>query len=104
MTDPRPAYCDGCAMSNDLLDDATAAPADDDDDAGQFTYFAFSPDTMETTYHLEFRYAEKIEDLQSWFEGEYAYWNVGAIAADYTDETMRDVITLFATENLSSEE
>lgn len=76
----------------------------DDADAGQFTYFAFSPDTMETTYHLEFRYAEKIEDLQSWFEGEYAYWNVGAIAADYTDETMRDVITLFATENLSSEE
>lgn len=76
----------------------------EDADAGQFTYFAFSPDTMETTYHLEFRYAEDISDLQSWFEGNYAYWNVGAIAADYTDETMHDVITLFATENLSGEE
>ena len=30
----------------------------EDEDAGEFTYFAFSPDTMETTYHLEFRYAE----------------------------------------------
>lgn len=73
----------------------------EDEDAGQFTYFAFSPDTMETTYHLEFRYAEDIADLQSWFEGRYAYWNVGAIAADYTEQTMQDVIYLFATENLS---
>lgn len=76
----------------------------DDADAGQFTYFAFSPDTMETTYHLEFRYAEDIADLQSWYEGSYAYWNVGAIAADYSEETMLDVIALFATENLAGEE
>lgn len=76
----------------------------DDPDAGQFTYFAFAPDTMETTYHLEFRYSENIDDLQSWFEGAYAYWNVGAFAADYTDEVMYDVINLFATENLAGEE
>lgn len=76
----------------------------DDPDAGQFTYFAFAPDTMETSYHLEFRYSENIEDLQSWVEGAYAYWNVGAIAADYTDETMYDVINLFATENLAHED
>ncbi len=38
----------------------------DDEDAGQFTYFAFSPDTMETTYHLEFRYAEDVCELLSW--------------------------------------
>ena len=44
----------------------------DDADSGEFTYFAFSPDTMETTYHLEFRYAEDLSDLQSWFEGNYA--------------------------------
>ena len=49
----------------------------------EFTYFAFSPDTMETTYHLEFRYAEDLNDLQSWFEGNYAYWNAAAIAEDY---------------------
>ena len=76
----------------------------DDADAGQFTYFAFSPDTMETTYHLEFRYAEDVEDLMSWFEGSYAYWNAAAIAADYTDEIMANVISLFVTENLSDEE
>ena len=70
-------------------------------EAGQFTYFAFAPDAMETTYHLEFRYAEDADDLQSWYEGNYAYWNAAAIAEDYSDETMKNVIELFATENLS---
>ena len=45
----------------------------EDEDAGQFTYFAFAPDTPESTYHIEFRYAESVDDLQSWFEGSYAY-------------------------------
>ena len=72
-----------------------------DEDSGEFTYFAFSPDTMETTYHLEFRYAEDLDDLQSWYEGNYAYWNAAAIATDYSEETMENVIALFATENLS---
>ena len=76
----------------------------EDADSGEFTYFAFSPDTMETTYHLEFRYAEELEDLQSWFEGNYAYWNAAAIAEDYDQETMQNVIELFATENLSDSE
>ena len=75
-----------------------------DADAGQFTYFAFSPDTMEDTWHLEFRYAEDLNDLQSWFEGNYAYWNVGAIAEDATEEQVLAAINLFATENLSEEE
>lgn len=75
-----------------------------DADAGQFTYFAFLPDTMDTTYHLEFRYSENQDDLQSWFEGNYAYWNAAAIAADYSEQTMHDVIHLFAEENLTSEE
>lgn len=76
----------------------------DDADAGQFTYFAFSPDTMADTFHLEFRYAENLDDLQSWFEGAYAYWNVGAIAEDYTQEQMLAAINLFGTENLSEDE
>lgn len=76
----------------------------EDENSGQFTYFAFSPDTMETTYHLEFRYAEDISDLQSWFEGNYAYWNAAAIAEDYDQATMENVIELFATENLSETE
>lgn len=75
----------------------------EDEDSGQFTYFSFAPDTMDETFHLEFRYAEDLSDLASWYEGAYAYWNVGAIAADYDEETMHDVIWLFATENLSEE-
>ena len=74
-----------------------------DAESGQFTYFAFSPDTMADTYHLEFRYAEDTADLMSWFEGAYAYWNVGAIAEDYTEEEITAAITLFVTENLSGE-
>ena len=69
-----------------------------------FAYFAFAPDTMETTYHLEFRYAEDLDDLQSWYEGNYAYWNAAAIAEDYDQATMENVIELFVTENLSEAE
>ena len=76
----------------------------EDKDSGEFTYFAFSPDTMESTYHLEFRYAEDLSDLQSWFEGKYAYWNAAAIAENYDQETVKKVINLFATENLSDSE
>ena len=76
----------------------------EDEDSGEFTYFAFSPDTMETTYHLEFRYAEDLSDLQSWFEGNYAYWNAAAIAENYDQATMENVIELFVTENLSNAE
>ena len=74
-----------------------------DAESGRFTYFAFSPDTMADTYHLEFRYAEDTADLMNWFEGAYAYWNVGAIAEDYTEEEITAAITLFVTENLSGE-
>ena len=76
----------------------------EDADSGEFTYFAFSRDTMETTYHLEFRYAEDVNDLQSWFEGNYAYWNAAAIAENCNAETVVKTINLFATENLSGEE
>lgn len=75
----------------------------EDEDSGQFTYFSFAPDTMEETYHLEFRYSEDVSDLGSWFEGAYAYWNAAAIAADYDDAAMESAIHLFATENLSEE-
>ena len=75
-----------------------------DEGSGQFSYFAFSPDSMDTTYHLEFRYAQEKSDLQSWFEGNFAYWNAAAIAADYDQTTMENVINLFAQENLAGQE
>ena len=76
----------------------------EDADAGMFQYFAFSPDTPESTYHLEFRYAEDLADLQSWFEGAYAYWNAAAISAEYDSAMMESCIELFATENLTEGE
>ena len=59
---------------------------------------------MESTYHLEFRYAEDLNDLQSWFEGSYAYWNAAAIAENYDQATLKNAIELFAAENLSAAE
>ncbi|MCM1227073.1 MAG: hypothetical protein NC320_06555 [Clostridium sp.] len=74
-----------------------------DSDAGQFTCFAFCPDKPDATYHLEFRYAENLDDLQSWVEGKYAYWNAAAIFSDYDDTMMEKCIELFAVENLQQE-
>lgn len=44
----------------------------EDENAGQFTYFAFGGDTMAETFHLEFRYAEDLADLIS---AEHAHFN-----------------------------
>ena len=92
-------------MNGDTITGLDAQRQESEDaDSGEFTYFAFAPDTMETTYHLEFRYAEDLDDLQSWYEGNYAYWNAAAIAEDYDQATMENVIELFVTENLSEAE
>ena len=48
--------------------------------------------------------AQNIAFMQSWFEGNYAYWNAAAIAVDYDQETMKNVIELFVTENLTEAE
>ena len=76
------------------------------DDAAEdaFRYFAFSDDTPEETYHLEFRYGGSKENLTDYTEGKYAYWLASAIPADYDDRLMRDCITLFVTENLGEAE
>ncbi len=72
----------------------------DDKDAGEFTYFCFAPDTPGTTYHLEFRYGEKTEDLESAMTGKYAFWLAAGITKD-PDATLIDhVIQLFVVENL----
>ena len=72
----------------------------DDGAEDAFRYFAFSDDTPEETYHLEFRYGGSRENLTDYTEGEYAYWLASAIPADYDDRLMRDCVTLFVTENL----
>lgn len=74
------------------------------DDAGDFTYFFFRDDTMETTYHIEFRYGSDLAALQQYMKGRYAYWLAAGIDANADAETIDNVIALFCTENLSVEE
>ena len=73
-------------------------------DAGMFRYLLMFPDTPDTTFHLEFRYAETEADVCSLVEGPYAYWVGGAIAADALEEededTLQKVISLFVVENV----
>lgn len=73
------------------------------DDAGEFTYFFLRDDTMEETYHIEFRYGSDLEELQGYFIGSYAYWLSAGIDKDASEETIHSVIDLFITENLSAE-
>ncbi|MDE7242637.1 MAG: hypothetical protein K2O18_01490 [Oscillospiraceae bacterium] len=73
------------------------------DDAGEFTYFFLRDDTMEETYHIEFRYGSDLDELQGYFTGNYAYWLSAGIDKDADEETIHNVIDLFITENLSGE-
>ncbi|MBQ9066207.1 MAG: hypothetical protein IJ133_01580 [Clostridia bacterium] len=71
------------------------------DDAGEFTYFFLRDDTMETTYHIEFRYGSDLKELQGYFVGNYAYWLAAGIDKDADLTTIHNVIDLFVSENLA---
>lgn len=73
----------------------------DDPDSGEFTYFFIAPDTMETTWHIEFRYGSDKDALMSYDSGKYAYWLASGISVDYTQSDAENAIKLFCTENLS---
>lgn len=73
----------------------------DDDNSGEFTYFFIAPDTMETTWHIEFRCGSDLEALKSYDSGKYAYWLASGISADYSKSDAENAIKLFCTENLS---
>ncbi len=73
----------------------------DDADSGEFTYFCMAPDTMETTWHIEFRYGSDLDALKQYDAGDYAYWLASGISVDYTEDDVKDCIELFCTENLS---
>lgn len=75
----------------------------DDDNSGEFTYFFIAPDTMETTWHIEFRYGSDLEALKSYDTGKYAYWLASGISTDYTQSDAENAINLFCTENLSED-
>lgn len=73
----------------------------DDKDSGEFTYFCIAPDTMKTTWHIEFRYGSDLDALKKYDEGNYAYWLAAGISVDYTQEDIENCIQLFCKENLS---
>ena len=74
-----------------------------DENAGEFTYFAFAPDSPKTTYHTEFRYGSNLEDIKSYFTGPYAYWLAAGINENPSDSMIENVIRLFVIENLKGE-
>ena len=76
----------------------------DDADAGVFTYFAFADDTLNETYHIEFRYGEHLEDLANYSEGEYAYWLAAGINDGYKENQIKACIKLFVDENAGEEQ
>ena len=43
----------------------------DDADSGEFTYFCIAPDTMDTTWHIEFRYGSDLDALGQYDAGDY---------------------------------
>lgn len=73
----------------------------DDADSGEFTYFCMAPDTMATTWHIEFCYGSDLDALKQYDAGEYAYWLASGIPVDCSEEDINNYINLFCTENLS---
>lgn len=72
----------------------------DDADDGQFSYFAFTDDTPENEYHIEFRYSDNEDDLGQYIEGSCAYFMASGIPADYDEEMIHNCIKLFVDENV----
>ena len=70
------------------------------DEAGEFNYFLLREDTMEETYHIEFRYGRDLEELQGYLVGPYAYWLAAGIDESADEDTVRRVIALFCLENM----
>ncbi len=70
------------------------------DEAGEFNYFMMREDTMDTTWHLEFRYGRDLEELQGYLVGPYAYWLAAGIDETADADTINNVIALFCLENM----
>ncbi len=76
----------------------------EEEDAGMFTYFAFSDDTLADTQHIEFRYGASLDDLANYSEGEYAYWLPSGTQEGYKESLLQTCIQLFVDENVGGEE
>ena len=92
---------DGETMLYQGMEISMAFPVDvykSTDEAGEFSYFLLREDTMEETYHIEFRYGRELEDLQDYLLGPYAYWLAAGIDESADEDTICRVIELFCLE------
>ena len=53
----------------------------DDADSGEFTYFCMAPDTMATTWHIEFRYGSDLDALKQYDESNSSHAKEHRIAS-----------------------
>lgn len=76
---------------------------DDKDD--EYEYLLMFPDTPDTTYHLEFRYAPTKEEVTALLSGARGSWVASAIPTkaltETSEEMLQNVISLFVVENLA---
>ena len=74
----------------------------------EFQYLLMFPDTPDTTFHLEFRYADTEENVVNLLDGPYGYWVGSAIQTsaltEENEDTLQKVISLFVVENLAEME
>ena len=94
---------DGETMQYQGMEISMAFPVDvykSTDEAGEFNYFLLRDDTMEETYHIEFRYGRDLDELQGYLVGPYAYWLAAGIDESADADTIRRVIALFCLENM----
>lgn len=80
----------------------TMAVYESDGDDDDFKYFAFCGDSPEETFHIEFRYGATLDNLTSYYDGDYAYWLAAGFLQDAPDGMMENCINLFVTENADS--
>ena len=73
----------------------------DDENSGEFAYFAMCDDTPSTTYHIEFRYGSDVDELEQMYSGDYAYWLAAGIPTSADETMISNVIALFCAENLA---
>lgn len=73
----------------------------EDGNEDEYRYFAFLPDTPDTTHHIEFRYGSTLDGIGEMMAGPYAFWMAAGIQNDYTEQTVADAIKLFCDENLA---
>ena len=73
----------------------------DDENSGEFEYFAMCDDTPSTTYHIEFRYGSDVDELEQMYSGDYAYWLAAGIPTSADETMISNVIALFCAENLA---